>query len=188
MIHLAMESDVSAENASRLQQTLGKPSGFPTDPTATTTTGYSWCPPKRGRSGAPHSDTQRTTRSVAAPSRRRGAQGKIRVSVVQLRAWAPSIRGGTLRGCRPELSCTHCGIWPQYAEIRSAALQGSVRGHRAPAGAGNSKLKTKNSKLTLRMHLRRTSHFPPRFPRGTRRAAASPFPGALPERMPGTPH
>ena len=60
MIHLAMESDVSAENASRLQQTLGKPSGFPTDPTATTTTGYSWCPPKRGRSGAhrKHEDTK----------------------------------------------------------------------------------------------------------------------------------
>jgi len=53
MIHLAMESDVSAENALRLQQTLGKPRGFPTDPTATTTTGYSWCPPKRGRSAGP---------------------------------------------------------------------------------------------------------------------------------------
>jgi tetratricopeptide (TPR) repeat protein len=50
MIHLAMESAVSAENASRLQQTLGKPCGFSTATTATTTTGYSWCPPKRGRS------------------------------------------------------------------------------------------------------------------------------------------
>ena len=38
MIHLAMESDVSAENAPRLQQPLGKPSGFPTAATATTTT------------------------------------------------------------------------------------------------------------------------------------------------------
>jgi len=66
MIHLAMESDVSAENALRLQQTLGKPRGFPTDPTATTTTGYSWCPPKRGRSEPPrkpqrHRDTERNT-------------------------------------------------------------------------------------------------------------------------------
>ena len=50
MIHLAMDSAVSAENASRFQQPLGKPSGFPTDSTATTTTRYSWCPPKRGRS------------------------------------------------------------------------------------------------------------------------------------------
>jgi hypothetical protein len=60
MIYLAMESDVSAENASRLQQTLGKPRGFPTDPTATTTTGYSWCPLKRGRSDPrrKHEDTK----------------------------------------------------------------------------------------------------------------------------------
>ena len=50
MIHPAMDSAVSAENAPRFQQPLGKPSGFPTDSTATTTTRYSWCPPKRGRS------------------------------------------------------------------------------------------------------------------------------------------
>jgi hypothetical protein len=50
MIHPAMDSAVSAENASRFQQPLGKPSGFPTDSTATTTTRYSRCPPKRGRS------------------------------------------------------------------------------------------------------------------------------------------
>jgi len=50
MIHLAMDSAVSAENASRFQQPLGKPLGFPTDSTATTTTRYSRCPPKRGRS------------------------------------------------------------------------------------------------------------------------------------------
>jgi len=49
VIRTAVDSAVSAENASRLQQPLGKPSGFPTDPTAPTT-GYSWCPPKRGRS------------------------------------------------------------------------------------------------------------------------------------------
>ena len=56
MIHLAMESDVSAENASRLQQTLGKPCGFPTDSTASTTTRYSRCPPKRGRSTRRHKE------------------------------------------------------------------------------------------------------------------------------------
>jgi len=50
MIHPAMDSAVAAENASRFQQPLGKPFGFPTDSTATTTTRYSRCPPKRGRS------------------------------------------------------------------------------------------------------------------------------------------
>jgi hypothetical protein len=53
MIHPAMDSAVSAENASRFQQPLGKPSGFPTDSTTTTTTRYSTCPPKRGRSTFP---------------------------------------------------------------------------------------------------------------------------------------
>ena len=51
MIHPTVDSAVPAENAARFQQPLGKPSGFPTDSTATTTTRYSWCPPKRGRSG-----------------------------------------------------------------------------------------------------------------------------------------
>ena len=50
MIRPAVESAVPAENAPRFPQPLGKPSGFPTAPTAATTTGYSWCPPKRGRS------------------------------------------------------------------------------------------------------------------------------------------
>ena len=50
MIGPAMEAAGSAENASRFQQPLGKPSGFPTAPTASTTTGYSWYPPKRGKS------------------------------------------------------------------------------------------------------------------------------------------
>jgi hypothetical protein len=53
VIHPAVESDRAAENAPRFQQPFGKPYGFPTDPTATTTTGYSWCPLKRGRS-EPH--------------------------------------------------------------------------------------------------------------------------------------
>ena len=47
MIGQAVESAVPVENASRFQQALGKPA----DPTATTTTGYSRCPRKRGRSG-----------------------------------------------------------------------------------------------------------------------------------------
>ena len=51
MNHLAMDPAVSAENAARFQQPLGKPSGFPTVSTATTTTRYSRCPPKRDRSG-----------------------------------------------------------------------------------------------------------------------------------------
>lgn len=50
MIGPAMEAAGSAENASRFQQPLGKPSGFPTASTASTTTGYSMCPPKRVRS------------------------------------------------------------------------------------------------------------------------------------------
>ena len=55
MIPQAVESAVPAENASRLQQPLGKPAdGFPTAPTTSTTTmGYSRCPSKRGRSGTP---------------------------------------------------------------------------------------------------------------------------------------
>ncbi len=44
MIRQAVDSVVPAENASRFQQPLGIPSGYPTDPTAPTTTGYSWCP------------------------------------------------------------------------------------------------------------------------------------------------
>lgn len=47
MIDQAVDSAVPAENATRFQQSLGKPFGFPTDSTATTTTRYSWCPPKR---------------------------------------------------------------------------------------------------------------------------------------------
>ena len=47
MIDPAMDSAVPAENASRFQQALGKPSGFPTDSTATTTTRYSGCLPNR---------------------------------------------------------------------------------------------------------------------------------------------
>ena len=53
MIRPAVESAVPAENASRFPQSLGKPSGFPTAPTATTTTGYSWCPSNRGKSAIP---------------------------------------------------------------------------------------------------------------------------------------
>ena len=55
MILQAVDSAVPAENAPRFQQPLGKPFGFPTDSTATTTTRYSWCPPKRGRSEVPDS-------------------------------------------------------------------------------------------------------------------------------------
>ena len=44
MIRQAVDSVVPAENASRFQQPLGIPFGFPTDPKAPTTTGYSWCP------------------------------------------------------------------------------------------------------------------------------------------------
>jgi hypothetical protein len=55
VIPQAVESAVPAENASRLQQPLGKPAdGFPTAPTTSTTMmGYSRCPSKRGRSGTP---------------------------------------------------------------------------------------------------------------------------------------
>jgi hypothetical protein len=66
VIHPAVESDRAAENAPRFQQPFGKPYGFPTDPTATTTTGYSWCPLKRGRSedliaSMPHSPPSRSS-------------------------------------------------------------------------------------------------------------------------------
>jgi hypothetical protein len=44
MIRRAVDSDVPAENASRFQQPLGIPFGYPTVSTAPTTTGYSWCP------------------------------------------------------------------------------------------------------------------------------------------------
>jgi len=60
MINLTVESAVPAENASRLQQVLGKPEdGFPTATTASTTsinTRYSWCPPKRDNSIFPLRD------------------------------------------------------------------------------------------------------------------------------------
>ena len=78
------------------------------------------------------------------------------MSVVQLRAWAPTIRGGTLRGCRPELlDCPRRGV-RLYCEgrappvIRSGhpkridsvrvlyailAAAGSARGHRAPSAS-----------------------------------------------------
>ena len=44
MIHPTVDSALPAENATRFQQPLGKPSGFPTASTATTTTRYSRCP------------------------------------------------------------------------------------------------------------------------------------------------
>lgn len=50
MTNQAMEAAVPAENASRFQQALGKPFGFPTAPTASTT-GYSTCLQERGRTG-----------------------------------------------------------------------------------------------------------------------------------------
>ena len=50
MIRRAVDSAAPAENASRFLQPLGIPFGYPTDSTAPTTTGYSWCPSKRGRS------------------------------------------------------------------------------------------------------------------------------------------
>jgi hypothetical protein len=68
MIHPAMDSAVSAENASRFQQPLGKPSGFPTDSTTTTTTRYSRCPPKRGRSTHPATPIERRTLSLRGAS------------------------------------------------------------------------------------------------------------------------
>jgi len=42
-----VESDEPAENAWRFQQALGKPSGFPTAPTASTTGPWSSCAKRR---------------------------------------------------------------------------------------------------------------------------------------------
>ena len=50
MIRRAVDSAVPAENALRFPQPLGIPFGYPTDTTAPTKTGYSCCPPNRGRS------------------------------------------------------------------------------------------------------------------------------------------
>ena len=78
MILQAVDSAVPAENAPRFQQPLGKPFGFPTDSTATTTTRYSWCPPKRVRSENPsqpqrHEDTK-ATRPPKETQRRKDAK------------------------------------------------------------------------------------------------------------------
>ena len=66
MIATAVDSAGPAENASRFQQALGKPFGFPTDPTATTTTRYSWGPPNQHGSGVPRHPPRTVVRDAVS--------------------------------------------------------------------------------------------------------------------------
>ena len=115
-----------------------------------------------------------------APSRRYGAERKIRVSVVRFRAWAPIIRGGTLRECRPELFFPSADFHFGFVIFSPLLYTGCARGHRVRRGPPRSETAADGPERSRACEARWRGGENPRV-RGTTRPPSNEFQPAPPE-------